>query len=1247
VGRGEKGCVFHLAGAKLTGLLSSASARLLASTDLSFEVRAAQYRGWGVRRYQVLLGCAVVFAIWVFFSGPASGQDATGRVIGTVFDQQGKLVPGAKVTVTNAGTQISKTTTTNQDGHFEVLDLPIGLYHLTVEHEGFNKGVTQDKQLQINQSLRFDITVTVGSSNQTVNVEAQVTGVETVNQTIGGTVIGEAIQQAPLNGRDALQLALLQPGVMETNPDNTGAGNYSIAGGRTDSVTFLLDGALNNDLLSNGVVFDPNPDTIAEFRILESNYSAEYGRNGGGIITVVTKSGTNEWHGSAYDYLRNEDLNANSYFNKVNGAPRDILKRNQYGGTLGGPITIPHVVNGKNRFFFFVGYEGQKLTANQAPSPSTVGVPSPAEIGCIAGGTAGCDFSNDLKVTAFLAANPFYQDPTKPAGFLNPAAINPVSSNYFTKGLIPTDPSGQISPSGSLTDPYNQLTMKFDFLITQNDKLTATIGGLNNPTLNPFTTSSNVAYANVPGYSVSAKTKLSFLNVAYTRTITSNTVNEVRFYAQRSNSLQGSPIGPNTALTAAALGFTNLTPDNPTGPPIVGFNSSATTIGYTFLGPSRLVDNTFGVTDTFTWTRGRHNWKMGGGFSGYQDNQIFDFATDGSYDFNGSLTGNAFADFLLGAPSDYEQGAAAPSNIRTKSVYGFVMDEWHATPRLTLTLGLRYEYNSPKYDTEARTFSLVLGDQSTRFPNAPQGLVFPGDRGAPSGVNFPVKNNWAPRIGFAWDPFGHGKTSIRGGFGMFYDILKAEDNFQFNGAPPFFSLAFFGFPNALSGNSCAASNQAGQPLTFFSDPFDSTCNPNTFPSTPSLSGPAYFNTPGSLPFGSGLFFIDPHLKTPYTYQYNLSVEHEVAPNLIFEVNYLGSSSHGLTSLQDVNPFVLGTSDRVLNLLPANSTCLDASGNGTVSPNNVCTYANLLEFRNDNNANFNALTTSLTRQVANSPAGRLYFTFGYTYSHNIDTGSGFRQRNSEIPSYQTNLFRASSDADVRNRVTFSGGWDLPFDRLWNSGPKRLTQGWSLFHILTWRSGFPLDVFANLPAESGFGNEGPSGAGDFGIVHANVVGPLKTLNPKTTQTLNLPSTTGGTGTGHFWFNPSSISYAQCGDLLDPLPCTPGPSIFPSDSQVVANPSLATYGTFARNSLRGPSIVNFDISLSKTTAITERLKLQIRADFFNLFNHAEFTNPDTNPTSPTFGQITTTGGPDPTIPGFFDQRPRIIQLAARFSF
>jgi len=1165
----------------------------------------------------------------------ARPQSATGRVIGTVTDPQGAVVPEADVEVTETATGVTHTTKTDSNGGYQVLALPIGRYHVAVAHEGFNREVTQDKQLQINQSLRFDITLTVGAVTQSVTVEAQVAGVETVNHTVGGTVIGEAIQQAPLNGRNVLDLALLQPGVTETNPDSGAAGNYSIAGGRTDSVTFLLDGGLNNNLLDNGVVFNPNPDTIAEFRVLESNYSAEYGRNGGGIISEVTKSGTNDWHGSAFEFLRNDALNANTYFNKLNGLPRNVLKRNQYGGTLGGPITVPHLVNGKNRFFFFVGYQGQRLSARQTPAVSSVPVFTPAELGCVSGGTAGCDFSFDPGVAAFLTANPSYQDPTKPAGFLNPQALNPVSVNYITKGLIPSSPSGLVSPTGSQIDNNNELTMKFDLLITQKDKLSATLGAFRNPVLDPFSTASNVAYADVPGYSITGKNNNYFLNLAYSRTITPNILNELRFYTQRVFTLQGVPSGSNAQFTAEALGFTNLTPDNPTGPPIVGFNFSTTTIGYTFSGPTTLVNNTFGMTDTFTWIRGRHNWKVGGGFSGYQNNQVFDFVTNGSFDFNGSISGNSFADFLLGAATDYEQASAAPSNIRTKSVYGFLQDEWHATPRLTLTLGVRYEYNSPKYDTQGRTFSVVPGDQSTRFPNAPVGLVFPGDKGAPSGVNFPAKNNWAPRVGFAWDPLGHGKTSIRGGFGMFYDILKAEDNFQFNGQPPFFSLAFFGFSSAITGNaSCPASNFPTPPITFFSDPFGSSCNTNTFPSKPSLSGPAYFNTPGVLPYGSGLFFVDPHLKTPYTYQYNFSFQQQLARNFTFEANYLGSSSHGLTALQDVNPFVLGTTDRVLNLLPGDSSCPDASGNSTSGQlTNTCSFANILEFKNATKANYNALTASLTKQVADSRLGHAYFTAAYTYSHNIDTASGFRQRNSIVPSYQGDLFRSSSDSDVRNRITFSGGWDLPFDRSWSSGPKRLTQGWSLFSIVTWRTGFPLDVYANLPSESGFTNEGPSGAGDPTLARANVIGPTNTFNPKVIRTFN------GTP-GNYWFNPTSFTNAQCGDTNNPPPCTPGPSIFPSDAQVVANPSLATYGTFPRNALRGPSIVNVDLTLSKTTALTERVKLEIRGEFFNIFNHAEFANPDTNVTSPTFGQILNTGIPN-------DPRPRIIQLAGRLTF
>jgi Carboxypeptidase regulatory-like domain/TonB dependent receptor/TonB-dependent Receptor Plug Domain len=1227
-----------------------------------------------MKRAVLLFGCVCVFGFALFAARPTSAQDATGRVIGTVTDQQGAAVPGAKVTVTNTATRISSTTTTRADGSFEVLNLAIGLYNVTVEHDGFNKEVTQANKLEINQSLRFDISLSLGAVNQTVTVEAQTSRVETLNPTIGATVTGEAIQQAPLNGRNVLSLALLQPGVTESNPDNKGAGSYddngvggySVTGGRTDSITFLLDGNLNNDLLDNGVVFNPNPDTIEEFRVLESNYTAEYGRNGGGIITEVTKSGTNQWHGSAYDYLRNGDLDANSFFGNLDGSPRDPLRRNQYGATIGGPIDIPHVINGRDRFFFFVGYQGQKESDLVTPPSFQVPVFTPAEVGGDFS-QAGPNGGPDPNVTCFLTgfwqntdnpaepdgsscggpAHPFFQAATQPATCatfacaLDPTKFNPVSLNYIAKGLIPVTPSGVITPTGAKTDNTNELTMRFDFQITQKDQLTATLGGERNPQLAPFVTnSSNIAFADVPGFSVTTKVNDYFLNLAYTRTISANMLNELRFGTQRLNEVQAVPTGPNTQFTAQALGFTNLTPDNPTGPPLFDINNNETAIGYTYLGPSALVNNTFSVSDTFTWIRGKNSWKIGAGISSYQNNQLFDFLTNGLFDFDGSLSGNGFADFLLGAPTDYVQGAAAPSNIRTKSTYAFLQDEWRATKRFTLTLGIRYEYNSPKLDTLGRTFSVIPGEQSTRFPNAPVGLVFPGDKGAPRGVNFPDHDNFAPRFGFAWNPDGHGKTSIRGGFGVFYDVLKAEDNFQFNGQPPFFSLAnISAFPVSLTGNLCPASNQPNQIITYFSDPFDSTCTQNTFPSVPQLNGTQYFSNPGSLPFGSQLFFVDPHLHTPYIYQYNLSVQRQIAPRLVLELNYLGSSSHGLTALQDANPYVLGTTDRVVNLSPGDSSCQDADAGNS---NGIgCSFSALDEFRNIVNANYNALTASLTEQVGDTPAGNIYFTLAYTYGHNIDDASGFQQRSSQVPSYDPELFRASSDTDVRHRITLSGAWELPFDRLWKSGPRRLTEGWTLFPILTWRTGFPLSVPGNL--QIGNFDEGPSGAGDGIIVNANVVGPTNILNPRVSQDF-------GNGPGHYWFNPNSFTNAIGTDTnpADPNLCTElsseAPGTFPSDTQAVLCPSLRTYGSFRRNSLPGPGLTNLDFSVAKNTAITERLKLEIRGDFFNILNHTEFAEPDTNPNDigqgGTFGQVTNTGVPN-------DQRQRIIQIAARFSF
>jgi hypothetical protein len=1172
-------------------------------------------------------------ALVILLVGAAPGawpQNAGGRIVGTILDQNGASIPDAQITIVNAATQVHYDTKTNNDGYFQALDLPIGTYDITIGADRFRSVTYKAQTLQINQVLRLDSKLGLGSIAETVEVQGQADVIETVNPTLGASVTGRTLTDMPLNGRNVLQLALLQPGVTPVDSSftaNGGAGSYNIGGGRADSVTFLLDGGLNNEQLANGVVYNPNPDTISEFRILENNYTAEYGRNGGGIVTVVTKSGTNEWHGSAFDFIRNDAFNANTFFNKSNPAnllPRDVLKRNQYGATFGGPITIPHLVHGKDRFFFFVGYQGQKQTQNQSTNGIQTFTPQQITGDFSNGGVPGNCPNADANVAAFLQANSFFQaDPAKAAcAIIDPTKINGVAQKYIAAGLIPTAPGGLLNSRSVNKNDDNELTMRFDFNITQKDRLSVTLGGNRNPTLNG-SGSSGIGFTTVPGYPLTTINHNYFSNFAYTRTFSSNLLNEFRVTVQRSNQLSSKPAA--TIPSHTAVGEVGITPDLELGAAALAFNDEGTYYGFSIQGPSTLISNTFYYGDVVSWTHGHHNWKFGGNFSAYQFNTAFDFIGNGLFQFQGAGgvgSGTDFADFLLGIPTFYSQSPNAPTNARSKFYAGFAQDEWRVNKKLVLTLGVRYEYSTPKLDTHGNTFSVIPGLHSTVFPNAPDGLVFPGDKGAPRGVNFPDRNNWAPRLGFAWDPKGDSKTSIRGGFGVFYDILKAEDNFQDNGQPPFFAGANL-FYNPITANPSAD-------LPFLAQPFPNAGNaiPNPFPSKP-VNHNIDFAAAGILPFGgTSIFLDDPNLRTPYTYQYNLTVQREVARNTTLQLGYLGSSSHGLTALVDSNPFILGTSDRVLNLLPGNSSCTASTGQ--------CSFTGLPTFKNVSKASYNGLTASITRQVTDTRfIGRTYFTFGYTYAHSIDNVSGFRARNSQVPTYNPNLFRASSDFDVRNRITFSGGWDLPFDQAWASGPKRLTQGWSLYPIVSWRTGFPLDVFGQVDGSGGFTNPTVTGAGDINP-HANLTGqPLTTFDPHQAQTINGV-------TGNFYFNPLAFSNAQVGSSSDPCPA-PSSSCFPSTAQVVANPALRTYGSVPRNFLRGPGRTNVDMTVAKVTGITERLKLEIRADAFNLFNHAEFANPSTNITSANFGRITTTGDPGPPI----DHHERILQLAARFTF
>jgi len=1162
----------------------------------------------------------------------SSAQDATGRIFGTVYDPQGAVVATAQIVVTNTATHVARTATTDNTGYFQVLALPIGNYTVSAEHAGFRTVISAEQKLLINQAQRIDIKMEVGTASEKIEVGAEAAAVETVNATLGQSVTGRVLTNMPLNGRDALDLALLQPGVVESNDDNGGAGNYSIAGGRTDSVTFLLDGGLNNDLIDNSNLLDPNPDAIAEFRLLASNYTAEYGRNGGGIISEVIKSGSNQIHGSAFEFFRNRVLDANDYFNIPLGIPRLDLKRNQYGGTLGGPIR-------KDKAFFFLAYQGQKQI--QAVPDIDIPVYTPQELlgnfsqaipfdGVTCTVASGCP---DPNVAAFLGNNHYFVGTNGNAAqaIIDPSRIDPVTQNYIKAGLIPTSTSNQTSCnagtgvcSGLLSTSLEQsnnadeLTTKFDFNLSAKDKISATIGLNRTPSLNPF------PYATVPGYPSRTVANFYFTNIGYTRIFSPTLLNEFHFVTHRSNFLQDTVV--NHLPTGPSLGI-GITPDLATGPTNIFFDTGFQ-IGPSENGPTRFVENTFSWTEAVSWTRGKHNWKFGAGFSPYQENLVFDYFTNGEFDFysgsDSTASGNPYADFLIGGASAYFQGALAPSNIRSKSTYLFAQDEYHATRNLVVTLGLRYEYNTPKADTQGRTFSVIPGEQSQRFVNAPLGMVFPGDPGAPKGTNFPDKKNFAPRFGFAWDPTGTGKTSVRGGVGLFYDILKGEDNLQFNGQPPFVSNAGFFFNEVP--------RRIHAPLNYLSQPFAADGQINTFPSQPP---PSNYDFGPTEPINStGFVFLDdPHLRTPYVYQYNLSLQHNLLADTVLEANYVGSSGHGLTSLKDINPTVLGSTNRVLD-----SSCFGCFGQ-------------LPEFQNVSNANYSALEASLTRQPKSSKLGTAYYTLAYTYGHNLDNASGFAQRNSSVPAYSPDLFYASGDGDVRQRVSFSGGWDLPFDRMWARGPKRLTRGWSIYPIVTWRTGFPFDIPAGLGGSVDPTNPGTSGAGDPYLSHAAVVAPIRTFDPRhlttiypkiygTDSTGACQITTGVPITGHFIFDPNSFSniplqnnaYYECDN-----PCFP-------ELDPVDNPADRTYG-LARNTLRGPHLTNVDVALAKTTAITEHVGLEFRVEYFNALNHPEFAQPTVgdgaaNINGSTFGQITTTGS-------FRGPTPRIGQLAMRITF
>lgn len=1134
-------------------------------------------------RIATIAKCSALIAfVLVLTTVPAQAQEATATIGGSVRDQSGAMVPAAKVTLTNSKTGISRQMVTGSDGNYLFALVPIGTYDLTAECKGFNKFSASSIILNINQNARQDITLQVGATTQVVEVSGQVGQVDTVSATLGQVETERRILDLPLAGRDTLQLGLLQAGVFAPDADDGSGNPFSVSGQRSESMTFLLDGADNNDFLGNNIVISPNPDAVEEFKIVTNNYEAEYGRTSGGIINQVIKSGTNGFHGSGFEFLRNEALNARDFF-----IP-DVtpFKRNVFGGTIGGPIK-------RDKTFFFASYQGTRRREGQvAPVITTL---TPAE--------RNGDFS-DLLAGGAQLVNPVTGE-NYPN---NQIPVNPISANYIAKYVpLPNyGTNGFVSaPTANIRD--DQAIFRLDHNFNNSNVLSAVYLFEDISDFYPFQiVKGGSTGGNVPaGSAFTDADRYQTGSITWTHTFGPTLINEARFAANRIATLQSVPVD---TTSPQQLGFTNVNPDDPAGtaPPLLTVNGSFN-LGPSPQGPTTIHDVTFQWQDTVSWLHANHSFKFGADVRRVRNNFNYDFFTNGTFDFGSytNFTGYPLADFVGGFPDNFYQTANAVYGIRQSSYYAFAQDAWKVTRRLSLDLGLRYEYNSPQTDPHNEILGYFPGQQSTVFPDAPPGILYPGDPGTPNrGLVYPDRNNFAPRFGLAWDMLGNGRLVMRGGYGIFYDIEDGALNLQFGGQPPYGDVTNL-FPSAA--------NFAG--VNYMADPFTPLGIINPYPFAANGRTGQFFD-----PKISFAFVVDPRFRTPYSQDVNYGLQYQVTANTMLEAVYVGSFGRKLISTADLNyrtPSLLG----FYNDVGINLDCArPLSGcSGTTDPNANPTLATgqlLADLSNGVSAS-NEMQLTLDKRLSHGFETRV----GYTLSKTTDLTSGFRSRSSTYTDpVDYRLDHALADFDATHRLVVSGIWELPFGHAAGSTGlvNKLASGWEVAPIVTFQSGNPFTVFSSAD----------SSLQSSGLDRADVLGPVQVFkNPRQNRTFTATNVGGGsclvagnangTTTGNFWFDPSNLDCATV--------------------------PLLTYGTMARNGLRGPGINNWDLSLIKNTKITERQTLEIRAEFFNAFNHAQFSNPDTSGFSSTFGQITATRGHDSeTTTG-----ARIIQLAVKYYF
>ena len=1154
----------------------------------------------------------------------------TASISGTVKDSSGATVAGATVKAVNRETGISQTQTTNAQGYFVFQALPLGHYDLEIQQAGFKGFRTTNLVLDVNSALVVDATLQVGEVQEVMQVTGDALHVETASSQLGEVIGTNEMTNVPLVTRSYTDLLALQPGVVSQASGMTGAyagtfnsagfavpqvsgdlngGAFSVNGQREANNGFLLNGAIVRENGYGGTTAIPNLDSLAEFRILTNNYDAEYGNYSGGQINVITKSGTNRVHGNAFEFLRNTNLDARGYLDPLRGA----YHQNQFGGTIGGPIK-------KDKVFFFADYQGNRKVQGVSSPPN--GVPSAAELaGDFSGvlNTNGVNVMNGFNVPTGATAwasqlssalgytvtpgEAYYsQGCISSSACVFPNAKIPTSAfslpaqKLLAANLIPSTPNG-----GSLFSTSFPLRLRDDKTSGRIDA--NTVAGLvsvyylfDNYTLdNPYPN------ANVPGYDAAGTGRTQVINLGITKTYGTSTVNEVRVQATRYNNGFNQPKG-GTGHTLDSLGFTTggngIVPLAPAieGVPELDFNQLNMIVGVPSR-PNRLIENNFQVLDNFSKVIGTHTLKFGGNFHYNQLVEQLDNVLNGNFVFNGTETGIDFADFLIGAPTNYVQGQAEPSNGRSRYFGLYGQDSWRARSNLTLNYGLRWDVSTPWWEQHNQIETIVPGLQSIVFPGSPRGWVFPGDPGIPSTLAPTRYNNFGPRLGFAYSPSADsgflskllgspGHTSIRAGYGVFFTALEGSTNFNEIGDSPF---GFFYVGTNPSFTSPYLNRADGTPV---GQKFPVQFPPlSVGPSNPDSS----VNWANFTPIGSSPGFYYKN-RLPYSENYELSAQRQLRPTDLVTISFVGTQAHRLLVTQESNPgspALCQSLSQTTDVLPNTPTCGPGGENNTYFPltGGVINGTRQPVFGKEFQSNGWFITSGQSSYNSfqmnyRHTSNRLQVLLGYTYSKSQDNSSGYGE---QVNPFDPKQSIALSAFDSTHNFVVSYNYELPIDKFGASN--RLTRGWALSGITRFATGLPVTLIET---------------DDNSLLGTQFTGPIP-------LGIDVPDYSGGSvhisdpRTSTTYFNTSGFSPEPLGQL----------------------------GNAHRRFFHGPGINNWDMALLKDTKLTESMNVEFRAEFFNIFNHAQFGVVDGNVNSPTFGQVKTA------------LAPRIGQLSLKLNF